>query len=657
MRRLLSLLVVLFVCPAAPAQWRPALGPFGTPQCFVSIDGPVPIAIDPLDADSVFLGGRLLWHSSDGGKTWARVENAPLRPGERIWSIAISRDEDGPILTSGTACLVSNDRGRTWQPSASPSLARGYLQAGPAGSEVFWCFNNTTIQRSDNNGLTWETVFEQPRQKGRIHLFVADRFDADTISFRITRSFEDWSHLISRDSGATGQELRLPGDDRLLDSMSTDPNDPELLYACTRQNVWSEARFSFTYDDGETWEPLFDPNAAKETQTAVWAKLRRVLPETLASHMPVAPHARVVLGRGQLGCSEDEPGRVVGVAQGIICRSRDYGKTWEQAMADLTATEIERIVLDPADPKAAFCASLERLWHTADGGATWRAMPFHVRSMNQVVFSPSGQHVFAVCWYEVWRATRTGTDWETVWNTKDHRNVTVGVFFHEESDGEEQESVAVLVTRGSLFESRDNGRTWQSAGQNALPKTPFADVLRSKQVRIAGQGTWIADHRASKWHRLASTDHGHTWAPYEPTKEIGNGQWSLAADGSMWLAAEALVHAPAPGGDGAPRNDWTKTAPNPRSVACDPDDAEVLYVGLGNGRILRTTDGGETFSRLDGGPPRVPIAYLAISPHDGALWVATEGNGVWILDNPKEQPAKEPTGKMETGTCLQRQRL
>jgi hypothetical protein len=37
---------------------------------------------------------------------------------------------------------------------------------------------------------------------------------------------------------------------------------------------------------------------------------------------------------------------------------------------------------------------------------------------------------------------------------------------------------------------------------------------------------------------------------------------------------------------------------------------------------------GETFEPFDGGPSGVEIVQFALSPHDGALWVAMTGNGV-----------------------------
>ncbi|MBN1918853.1 MAG: hypothetical protein JW889_13185 [Verrucomicrobia bacterium] len=627
--------IMLLACGGAFAQWRPVSGPLGV---FFGSGEKVLIAIDPLDAESAFLGGRLLWHSSDGGKTWARVENVSLRPGEQIWSIAISRDEDGPILASGTARLVSNDRGQTWQRSESPLLLHSFVYAGPAGSKVFWGFDDSRIRRSNDNGLTCETVFEQPggEQRGRLDCFVADRFDAETISFGVFSGPENRRFLISRDGGATLQELSLPRSDRLLVSLSTDPDDPDLLYACTRREVWTEAQFSFTYDNGETWEPLLDLSVAEEAQTEVWAKLRRVLPETLAFPMPIGSDGGFQLARHQLAWSEDEPGRQVGVADGIVCRSDDYGKTWEPAMAGLAAAAIEGIVLDPRDSKSAFCADSTRLWHTADGGATWRAMPRQIRHVTHVVFSPSGEHVYAACWQTLWRGTRNGTDWEQVWETSDDMDLTAGVFFFETAHGEERESVAVLVTRESLFESRDDGRTWRSAGANAFAESGFPSALRPTQGRVAGQDTWIVvlNSGTGKEYRLASTDHGRTWA----RDTLGMGPWSVAADGSTWVVGETLVHAPASGTGDTTRREWRLAKPT--ALVCDPKNADVLYVGCEDGRILRTTDGGNTFSRLEGGPPAIPIAQLVVSPRDGALWVATSGNGVWILDKPKEHPGR-----------------
>ena len=228
MNRGLLVVLLFLVSSDAPAQWRPATGPEGG----LGVDA---VAIDPLDADSVYAGGRLLWHSSDGGKTWGRVENVPLRRDNLISSIAISRDKDGPILIS--RFLVSHDRGATWAVTeALPGgVQHGRFQFGSVGSGViYYAGESSEIHRSTDSGKTWARLNTVPKEARSIMHFVADRFDAETISFMCRTEDKKTFWVLSRDGGASFQSISLPEGESRIVSLSTDPDDKTLLYLCTQ---------------------------------------------------------------------------------------------------------------------------------------------------------------------------------------------------------------------------------------------------------------------------------------------------------------------------------------------------------------------------------------------------------------------------------------
>ena len=633
MRGALVAALVVLTCVPAHAQWQPATGPEGGAISAV--------AIDPLDADSIYAGGKGLFHSGDGGKTWQRVDDLPETPHKlNIKSIAISRDQDGPIIVGPVPCFVSRDRGETWQ-LIGPSLAKGVygnVHVGPAGSRVMYATSYERIFRSNSNGATWWELSARPKELPHVESFQADRFDANTISF-MCRQKEETSLVISRDGGESFKTIPFPEGQEQALSMSTDPEDRGILYICTQKPTWqrnAQRRYYYSYDNGASWDLLWDPETEAEPDPATTRKVNEVFPGMRAS--PAPAWGGMMLFRSELSCSENEPGRLVGVLIGRVFRSDDYGKNWEPATTGLVATAIERIVFDPEDVNVAYCSDMRHVWRTADRGKTWEAVPIEEYwFVRQITFSPDAKHVFVVS-NGIWRGTRDGKDWQHVWPTPDYKAPPMAVFFHtRKRDDGETEQVAVHVGSGYLLESTDGGTEWRQAGENNLEISPTQYIKRARHRREGERDVWLIHDAHGPF--MMSTDHGRTWAKFEQAKHYPDDEWSLADDGSLWMAGRAKLSFAASPQERPPRSRTWNFA-RFTAVVCEPADARVAYAAREGGRILRTTDGGETFEALEGGPSGVDVIHLALSPHDGALWVATAGNGVWILDNPKAQPGK-----------------
>jgi len=63
-----------------------------------------------------------------------------------------------------------------------------------------------------------------------------------------------------------------------------------------------------------------------------------------------------------------------------------------------------------------------------------------------------------------------------------------------------------------------------------------------------------------------------------------------------------------------------------------PHNPELLFVGAEDG-VFVSTDRGERWSRLNNNLPRAPVDDLEIHPRDNDLVAGTHGRGIWILDN------------------------
>jgi photosystem II stability/assembly factor-like uncharacterized protein len=65
----------------------------------------------------------------------------------------------------------------------------------------------------------------------------------------------------------------------------------------------------------------------------------------------------------------------------------------------------------------------------------------------------------------------------------------------------------------------------------------------------------------------------------------------------------------------------------------DPKKKDVLYAGLDFG-VYVTMDGAKTWSCLGAGLPNAPVWDIQIHPRDNMIVIATNGRGMWVIDDP-----------------------
>ena len=66
-------------------------------------------------------------------------------------------------------------------------------------------------------------------------------------------------------------------------------------------------------------------------------------------------------------------------------------------------------------------------------------------------------------------------------------------------------------------------------------------------------------------------------------------------------------------------------------VAWDPVDSCQILVGTLQNGIIRSTDGGNTWSQIQGSTPVANVSSFYFPP-TGSVWVSTDGRGLWTLD-------------------------
>ncbi|RZV48531.1 MAG: hypothetical protein EX269_01285 [Acidimicrobiales bacterium] len=500
--------------------------------------------------------------------------------GGRITSLAFDPTDPDRLLVGGDmlGIAVTDDLGDSW--SGGVGLASweiGDIMAEPDADGRIWTGSLSGPQASADGGLTWS---------------------------------------LSRDGmpPINDNAYSLPIETILLDPT----NDSRLLAFSGNQRNW-EAPGAYVGDawqgDGSVW--------VSENAGQAWQQLGTVVPGGNV-------RAATFLG--------GDPSRLAAaVANQGTWFSSDGGITWSQSTAGLPHWNTYDISAHPTNSDLAWVAMGDGpqvdgdflaggIWATVDGGNTWEARTdgldvrgndtrFNTASFHQVVTAPSQP--------------------DTVYTS----NIAPG--------------------QAAVYRSDDGGVSWRVIADNDTPQpNPYEGALRAFDIAVHPED---ADRVAigSDDAILISIDGGESWFDLT-TQEVATGSF-VGRGYSGLVSTDIVFDARLPyelvllgfdGGNFIQTVDggqtWRRTVQDISAwggaieAAYSPVDPDTLYVLLGqfsNFRgIGKTTDGGESFDRLDdgnglpsiGNVPGGVLGIAALAEGDEDTILAAIGGSLYI---------------------------
>lgn len=222
------------------------------------------------------------------------------------------------------------------------------LAFSPDNPNVVFFGHHNGLMRSDDSGQTWAALVDRPN------------FDA--MGLAVSRANGRQLYLaghdifqVSMDGGATWQPVPhdLPGTD--IHGFAMSPDDPNRLYALVAgQGVFQSA------DGGRTWQPL---GGVPDDVMALAAA--GGTPETLYA----------------------------GSMSAGVLRSNDGGENWTPATAGLGTRGVYALTVDPANRQMIYAGVDGGLYKSADGGASWRKLPFPGDNAVTLAINPTQPNV------------------------------------------------------------------------------------------------------------------------------------------------------------------------------------------------------------------------------------------------------------------------
>ncbi len=570
------------------------------------------IAVDPRDPNRLFVAvaghpygpnpERGIYRSTDGGQTFEKVlykdENVggndvevdPSNPSVVYATLWDSREgpwEDATWNGSGGGIYKSTDGGQTWKQIAGglpAGIVQAYVTIAPSNPRRLFAVvalkDKVEFYRSDDGGVSWSTVTNDPRPKIRIG-------GGDLSIARIDGKNPDVIYVVSIvtfksiDGGKTWTGIRgAPGGDD-YQNVWTNPNNSDIVALTSDQGA------IISVNGGETWSSWYN----QPTAQLYHVNADNAFPYSLCS-------------------GQQESGSVC-----IKSRGND-GEITFRDWHPVAAEEYGYVVPDPTDPDIIYGGKLTRYDRRTGQAQNILPVPlgapdFRVIRTEPIVFSPFDPHLMYFAANTLWATHDEGRSWKQVSPDLTRKTydtpASVGVYKSDPTAQPKQRGVIYAlalspVERGRMWAGTDDGLIWLTtdagAHWNNVTPPPLSawqkvSVLEAShtdpQTAYAAINTLRLDDLRP--HIYRTHDSGKTWT------EITNG---IPAD------------------------------QNVNSVREDPVRKGLLFAGT-EGAVYVSFDDGDHWQSLRLNLPATSVRDLLIKDND--LAIATHGRGFWILDD------------------------
>ncbi|NJB84797.1 photosystem II stability/assembly factor-like uncharacterized protein [Lewinella marina] len=496
--------------------------------------------------------GSGLYKSTDGGDSWEEMtEGLPEEKGKMAIAVAQSNPDKVYALIESDSdaekggLFVSEDAGGSWSRISKDhrmvQRAWYYLEVfvDPTDEDVVYVLSASPL-RSIDGGKTWETLGgthgdyhdlwinpDNPR-----NLCIANDGGA-AISFNYGQT---WS---TQDNMPTGQFYRINVDNAFPYNIYGGQQDNTSVKIASRNLAGSSISASQweASAGGESAFLAFDPDNPRYVLGGSYLGTIEALDTRSGASTNIMAAPIQYLGRAARDMkyrfnwnapiiwSRHEPDTYYHAAQHLL-RTRDLGRTWEEASPDLTRDQDDKqglgggpytneavgaenygtisYVTDSPHAAGEIWVGTDdgRIQLTRDGGTSWTDVTPAGQGetlVNAVELSPhaAGTAYIATTRYKfndhtprLLKTTDYGKSWSDITG-----NLPMGAYTRVVREDTERKGLLFAGTETGIFVSFDDGKRWDRFNLN-LPVTPITDLMVAHDdliVATSGRAFWILD--------------------------------------------------------------------------------------------------------------------------------------------------------------------
>ena len=543
------------LCTAVPVRaqtWRP-MGPAG---------GDVrSLTADPGDSRRIFLGTTdgHVFRSSDAGEHWEIAGRAGPRQDAVLTALVFDPHAENHGEPMGDA------RGDS---RASYTLYASTWTLDPhAGGGVF---------SSTDGGRTWiaaglagkavRALVIVGREKGP-SVLVAGALDG---VYRSTDPRKGWERI----SPENDEELRN------IDSLATDPRNPQVIYAGTYHLPWK------TIDGGRHWLPIHDGMIDDSDVMSI-------------------------------SVDRSNPRRVFASACSGIYRSDNAGGVWRKIQGiPYTARRTPVLRQDPRHPQVVYAGTTEGLWKTVNSGSSWQRVTPANWVINALQIEEDHPELLVIGTEQLGalRSEDGGATFHAANEGFNHRQIVSLAL-----DPERPTRVLAVLTNAPepVLATDDGGVTW-------LPLGPGLKTESLRRVYASPDGWWAALERGGLMRYDAQKGAWESAGIFIPPPPETPGKLPPGKPSSG---------NPAPGNPSVAKKARKPAGPQPlRQVVNDMAFAESAWFAATEENLLVSKDHGATWCPLPLGPVNLPTRSVRATPDGQRLWVVSLRGMVFSLD-------------------------
>ena len=384
--------------------------------------------IDPRDTDVIYIstgifdreannsdpekrlpGGEGILKSTDGGKTWKKINNGL---GNLYVGSLFMHPSNPEILIAGTGnnqyyekggVYLTKDGGEKWTRVLS-DFAITSVEFAQSDPSIAYAGSDMYIYRSEDGGSTWDKMsgsygsgWGTLTTRGGFPIdFQVDPRDPD----RIFVNAYGGGNFVSEDGGKTWADASQGYTGSMIRGIEVHPGKPGHVLVGARSGLFA------SQNGGEAWEgsnpnPIFfmefsavafDPKNPKHLIVSSrgdfmiaesfddglsWKIVAKIPenPENMVtwSRIEFAPSDPKIVYAGTTGFSYKSPFEYYGTGLGVY-KSADGGKTWKPTNTALSQdAHVAAIAVDPIDPDRVFIGTTNHgLLLSTNGGTSWQ---------------------------------------------------------------------------------------------------------------------------------------------------------------------------------------------------------------------------------------------------------------------------------------------